>query len=93
MPFILLIMVINVLSAEQNAFLFLSHDRFLMILLAILRLILVFLLAESSYNNEVLKRNVKRALKFIFILILFGLAIVAILIFFYFEEYFLLIFW
>jgi len=84
--FILPIMVINVLGAEANAYFYIAW-QISVLLLAIPRFTSISLLAEGSYNKEELGRNVKRALKFIFILL--GFAIIGI---FLFGKYLLLIF-
>jgi len=84
--FILPIIVINVLGAEQNAYFFIAWQT-LMLLLAIPRFTSISLLAEGSYNIKVLERNVKKALKFIFVLL--GLAVAGILLF---GKHLLLIF-
>ncbi|RLE76814.1 MAG: hypothetical protein DRZ80_00315 [Thermoprotei archaeon] len=83
---VLPIMVINVLGAEKNAYFFIAW-QISMLLLAIPRFTSISLLAEGSYNKEELERNVKRALKFIFILLGFAVAGVFLL-----GKYLLLIF-
>ena len=76
--FVLPIMVVNVLGAEKNAYFYIAW-QISMLLLAIPRYTSISLLAECSYNMEELRRNVKRALKFIFILL--GVATIGILLF------------
>jgi len=83
---ILPIMVINILGAEKNAYFFIAW-QISMLLHAIPRWTSVSLLAEGSYNQEELRRNTKRATKFIFILL--GAVIVGI---FLFGKYLLWIF-
>ena len=84
--FVLPIMVINVLGAEQNAYFYIAW-QISVLLLAVPRFTSISLLAEGSYNKEELRWNVTRALKFIFILL--GIAIIGILLF---GKYLLLVF-
>jgi len=84
--FVLPIMVVNILGVEKNAYFYIAW-QISMLLLAIPRFTSISLLVEGSYNKEELGRNVKRALKFIFILL--GAAIIGI---FLFGKYLLWIF-
>lgn len=84
--FILPIMVINVLGAEANAYFYIAW-QISMLLLTIPRFTSISLLAEGSYNSEELGRDVRRAFKFVFILL--GVAIIGI---FLFGKYLLWIF-
>ncbi len=76
--FVLPIMVINVLGAKASAYFYIAW-QISVLLLAVPRFTSISLLAEGSYNNEEFGRNVKRAFKFIFILL--GIAIAGILLF------------
>lgn len=84
--FILPIMVINVLGAERNAYFYIAW-QISVLLLAVPRFTSISLLAEGSYNQEELRWNVIKALKFIFILL--GVTIIGILLF---GKYLLLVF-
>jgi len=83
---VLPIMVINVLGAEKNAYFFIAW-QISMLLHAIPKWTSVSLLAEGSYNQEEMVWNVRRAMKFI--LILLAVAIAGI---FLFGKYLLWIF-
>lgn len=84
--FVLPLMVINVLGAEVNAYFYIAW-QISVLLLAIPRFTSISLLAEGSYNSKELGRNVRRALKFIFILL--GFAVTSL---FLLGKYLLLIF-
>jgi O-antigen/teichoic acid export membrane protein len=84
--FILPIMVINLLGAETNAYFFIAW-QISMLLLAVPRFTSMSLLAEGSYNREELRINMKRAAKFIFLIL--GAAIIGIV---FFGKYLLWIF-
>lgn len=76
--FVLPIMVINLLGAEMNAYFYIAW-QFSFLLLSVPRWTSMSLLAEGSYNREALRRNTKRAAKFISLIL--GAAIIAILLF------------
>lgn len=84
--FILPIMVINILGAEMNAYFYIAW-QISMLLLAVPRWTSTSLLAEGSYNRENLRRDTKKAAKFIFLLL--GVAILGI---FLFGKYLLWVF-
>lgn len=84
--FVLPLIVINVLGAEANAYFYIAW-QISMLLLAIPRFTSISLLAEGSHNSKELGRNVKRTLKFIFILL--GVSVVGLFIF---GKHLLLIF-
>lgn len=84
--FVLPIMVINMLGAETNAYFYIAW-QISVLLLAVPRFTSMSLLAEGTYNREELRKNTKRAAKFIFILL--GAAIIGI---FLFGKYLLWIF-
>jgi len=84
--FVLPIMVVNILGAEKNAYFYIAW-QISMLLHAIPRWTSMSLLAECSYNQEEIIWNVRRAMKFI--LILLTMAITGI---FLFGKYLLWIF-
>jgi len=84
--FVLPIMVVNALGAEKNAYFYIAW-QISMLLHAIPRWTSMSLLAECSYNQEEIIWNVRRATKFI--LILLAVAITGI---FLFGKYLLWIF-
>ncbi|RLB65023.1 MAG: hypothetical protein DRH04_10920 [Deltaproteobacteria bacterium] len=67
--FVLPIMVVNMLGAEENAYFFIAWAT-AMFLLMIPRTTSMSLLAEGSYVRDELRKNVIRSLKFIFILLI-----------------------
>ena len=62
-------MVANMLGVRANAYFYIAW-QISILLLAIPRFTTMSLLAECSYNSDELKRNTKRAAKFIFLLLL-----------------------
>lgn len=84
--FVLPIMVANVLGVRANAYFYIAW-QISMLLLAIPRFTTMSLLAECSYSSDELRGNVKRAAKFIFLLLLAAITGV-----FLFGRYLLLIF-
>jgi len=73
--FVLPIMVVNLLGAERNAYFYIAW-QISMLLLTVPQFTSMSLLAEGSYNRGELGRNMKKAAKFIFLLL--GAAIIGI---------------